>query len=276
MIFGLPGGEVALLAVGVLVGGAVTGLMAGLFGVGGGAIIVPVLYEIFRALGVPEEVRIQLCVGTSLAIIVPTSLRSFVVHRASGALPVEILKQWAIPVVIGVVLGSAIAAFAPAAAFKFFFVVLASLIAAKMLLGRENWRLGAELPGRTLMAAFGLFIGLYASLMGVGGGAVGTLILTLYGRSIHAAVAVSAGLGVLISTTGTIGFILAGLPRSDLLPPLSLGFVSLIGFVLMAPVTSFIAPFGARLAHALPKRQLEVAFGCFLLAVAIRFLFSLL
>jgi uncharacterized membrane protein YfcA len=276
MIFGLPGAEVALLAVGVLVGGAVTGLMAGLFGVGGGAIIVPVLYEIFRALGVPEEIRIQLCVGTSLAIIVPTSLRSFVVHRASGALPVEILKQWAIPVVIGVVLGSAIAAFAPAAAFKFFFVVLASLIAAKMLLGRENWRLGAELPGRTLMAAFGLFIGLYASLMGVGGGAVGTLILTLYGRSIHAAVAVSAGLGVLISTTGTIGFILAGLPRSDLLPPLSLGFVSLIGFVLMAPVTSFIAPFGARLAHALPKRQLEVAFGCFLLAVAIRFLFSLL
>lgn len=276
MILGIPFGEVVLLVLGVLVGGAVTGLLAGLFGVGGGAIIVPVLYEIFRILGVPEEIRIQLCVGTSLAIIVPTSFRSFLVHRASGALPIEILKAWAPPVVAGVVIGSVIAAYAPAAAFKMFFVALASLIAAKLLLGRESWRLGDDLPGRPLMTAYGLFIGLYSSLMGVGGGAVGTLVLTLYGKSIHAAVAVSAGLGILISVFGTIGYMLAGWPQHALLPPFSVGFVSLIGFALMAPVSSFVSPYGARLAHRLPKRQLEITFGCFLLAVAIRFLISLL
>src|SRR4051812_11607452 len=112
MLFGIPAGDIAVLVLGVVVGGAVTGLLAGLFGVGGGAIIVPVLYEIFRVLGVPEEVRIQLCVGTSLAIIIPTSFRSFLVHRATGALPVEILKAWIVPVVVGVGFGSVIAAFA--------------------------------------------------------------------------------------------------------------------------------------------------------------------
>ncbi len=269
-------GELALLAAAIAGAGLVTGLLAGLFGVGGGAIIVPVLYEIFRALGVPEEVRIQLCVGTSLAIIVPTSLRSFRVHRASGALSVDILKAWALPVIAGVVVGGLIAAVAPAAVFKLAFVVLASLIAAKMLFGKQDWRLGDELPGRPLMTAYGLFIGLYSSLMGVGGGAVGTLVLTLYGKSIHTAVAVSSGLGVLISIVGTISYMLAGWPQHHLLPPLSIGFVSLIGFALMAPVASFVSPYGARLAHRLPRRQLEIAFGMFLLAVAIRFVISLI
>ena len=111
--------------------------------------------------------------------------------------------------------------------------------------------------------------------MGVSGGSISTMVLTLYGKPIHQAVATSAGLGVPITIAGTIGYMLAGLPQQALMPPLSIGFVSLIGFALMAPVSSFTAAYGARLAHALPKRRLEIAFGIFLLLVSIRFLASL-
>ena len=142
MPLGVPAAELFMLAAAVILGGIVTGLLAGLFGVGGGAIVVPVLYEIFRIIDVPEEVRMQLCVGTSLAIIVPTSIRSFRAHQARGKLPVEILRVWAAPIIAGVVAGGFIAAFAPSALFKIVFIGMASLIAAKMLLGRESWRFG--------------------------------------------------------------------------------------------------------------------------------------
>jgi uncharacterized membrane protein YfcA len=255
--------------------GAATGVLAGLFGVGGGAIIVPVLYEVFRAIGVSDAVRIQLCIGTSLAIIVPTSIRSFLAHRARGGLPIEVLSIWAVPVLLGVAAGGLIAAVAPAAVFKLAFVLISGAIATKYLFARESWRLGTELPSRPKMIAYGVVIGLYSSLIGVGGGAVSNLVLTLYGRSIHTAVGISAGVGILISIAGTIGYALAGLPHQAEMPPLSLGFVSFLGLALMAPVTTLIAPYGARLAHALSRRSLEIAFGLFLLLVAARFIVSL-
>lgn len=275
-MFGVPVGELAALAVAIVVGGIVTGLLAGLFGVGGGAVIVPVLYEIFRALDVPEEVRMQLCVGTSLAIIVPTSLRSFIAHRAKGNLPVEIIRRWAPSVIVGLVVGAVIAAFAPSWVFKLMFAVVTSLIAVRMLFGNDKWRLGDTLPGMGLMSVYGFVVGLYSAVMGVGGGSVATLVMMLYGTPIHVAVGISAGIGVLISVLGTIGFVIAGWPQQALMPPLSVGYVSLIGVALMAPVAAYVAPYGARLAHRLPKRRLEVAFGLFLLAVAVRFLISLL
>jgi uncharacterized membrane protein YfcA len=275
-MFGVPLGDLAVLAAAIVIGGVVTGLLAGLFGVGGGAVIVPVLYEIFRVLGVPEEVRMQLCVGTSLAIIVPTSLRSFLAHRAKGNLPVDIIRRWTPSVIAGIAAGGVIAAFAPSWVFKLAFVVVTSLIAVRMLFGNENLRLGDTLPGPALMAVFGFIIGLYSAVMGVGGGSVSTLVLMLYGTAIHVAVGISAGVGVLISVLGTIGYIIAGSPKQALMPPLSLGYVSLIGVVLMAPIAAYVAPFGAKLAHSLPKRRLEIAFGLFLFAVAVRFLISLL
>jgi uncharacterized protein len=275
-MFGVPLGEVAALAAAIVIGGVITGLLAGLFGVGGGAIIVPVLYEIFRALGLPEEVRMQLCVGTSLAIIVPTSLRSFMAHRARGNLPVEIIRRWAPSVIGGLLSGAVIAAFAPSWMFKLAFVVVTSLVAARMLFGNENWRLGDTLPGSALMAVYGFVIGFYSAVMGVGGGSVATLIMMLYGVPIHSAVGISAGLGVMISILGSIGFMIAGWPQQALMPALSIGFVSLIGVALMAPISAYIAPYGARLAHRMPKRRLEIGFGLFLLAVAIRFVISLL
>jgi uncharacterized membrane protein YfcA len=231
---------------------------------------------VFRILGVPDEVRFQLCVGTSIAIIVPTNIFSYFTHRGKGAVMMEVVRAWAVPAVIGVAAGSAIAAFAPGAVLKLAFVLIATVIAFKLLFGRESWRLGDDLPGSAAMAAYGVFVGLSASLMGISGGSVSNMILTLYGKPIHKAVATSAALGVPITAAGTIGYILAGLPQQSLLPPLSLGFVSLIGFALMAPVSSFTAPYGARLAHALSKRRLEIAFGCFLLAVCVRFAVSLI
>ncbi len=276
MIFGVPAGELAALATAIVVGGAVTGLLAGLFGVGGGGVIVPVLFEIFRILNVPDEVRMQLCVGTSLAIIIPTSIRSFRAHLARGSLPVEILKIWAAPVVAGVLIGGVIAAFAPASIFKLAFVVIALTIGAKFLFASDRWQISDELPGRAAMTGYGLLIGLYSALMGVGGGSVTAAILKLHGKPIHVAIGISAGIGIIISVVGTFGFMLAGLPHQAMLPPLSLGFVSLIGFALMAPVSSLIAPLGARVAHALPRRKLEIAFGLFLWAIAARFAVSLM
>lgn len=275
-MLGIPAGEILFLALAIVTGGIVTGLLAGLFGVGGGAIIVPVLYEIFRVVGVPEEVRMQLCVGTSLAVIVPTSIRSFRAHRGLGTLPTQILRIWGAPIVVGVMTGGVIAAVAPSALFKLAFAVMASLIATKLLFARETWRLGRELPGRAAMILYGYFIGLYSAIIGVGGGAMSTIVLTLYGESIHVAVGISAGIGVLISVAGAISYMFAGLPYQAWTPPLSIGFVSLPGVLLMAPISAFVAPYGARLAHALPKRKLEVGFGIFLLLVSVRFLVSLM
>ena len=275
MIAGVPYSELAWLAAIIVAGGVVSGFLAGLFGIGGGAIIVPILYEVFRIIGVPDDVRMQLCIGTSLAIIVPTTIRSYLAHRERGAVMPEVLRIWMVPMVIGVGIGSVLAAFAPQAVFKIVFVLLAWLIAARLLFGGDKWRLGDQLPGTPGMVAYGLGIGLAGSLMGVSGGSMSTMVLTLYGKSIHAAVGTAAGLGVPLTIAGTIGYVIAGLPHQAQLPPFSIGFVSLIGFLLMAPVSSFVAIFGVRVAHALPRRQLEIAFGAFLFLVSIRFIVSL-
>jgi uncharacterized protein len=274
-MFGVPPGETALLVIGILASGVVTGLLAGLFGIGGGAVIVPVLYEAFRILGVPDDVRMQLCVGTSLAIIVPTNVRSYLTHRAKGAVDHQVVKRWVLPALVGVAIGSVVAAIAPSAVFRLAFVVMAAVIAFKLLFGRDSWRVADDFPGQPAMSGFGLLVGLSSSLMGVSGGSVSNMIQTLYGRSIHQAVATSAALGVPLSIAGTLGYILAGLPHQALLPPLSIGFISLIGVIVMAPVSSLVAPYGARLAHALPRRRLEVGFAIFLIVVCVRFLWSL-
>jgi uncharacterized protein len=275
MFLDVPVSELAWLAGAIVASGVVTGILAGLFGIGGGAVIVPALYEVFRILGVPEEIRMQLCIGTSLAIIVPTTIRSYLAHRERGEGIREVVRMWAVPAVIGVAVGALLAAFAPGVVFKIAFVVIVSLIAIKLLFGRESWRLADDLPGRPTMTFYGFLVGLASSMLGISGGSVSNTILMLYCRPIHNTVAISAGLGVPIAIAGTVGYALAGLRYQTQLPPLSIGFVSIIGLVLMAPVSSFVAAYGARLAHALSRRRLEIAFGLFLLLVAARFAISL-
>ena len=272
----VPLNELLILAAAIVAGGVVAGVLAGLFGVGGGVVVVPVLYEVFRLFEVPDNVHMQLCIGTSLAIMVPTNIRSYRAHRAKGAVLTKVVRQWTPGVVAGIAIGSAIATVAPSPVFKIAFAVVGAIISGKLLFGRESWRIGDELPEGPLARLYGLGVGLMAALTGVSGGSLATMVLSLYGKPIHQAVATSAGIVVPIAIAGTLGYVAAGLPHQSELPPFSIGFVSLIGLVLMAPVASLTAPYGAKLAHALPRRALEVAFGLFLLAASLRFLMSLL
>jgi uncharacterized protein len=276
MFLGVGWHEILWLALALVVGGLISGVLAGLFGVSGGSVIVPVLYEGFRVLGVTDDVRMQLCLGTSIAIVVPTTIRSYLTHRAKGVVIPGVIRQWALPAVLGVVCSAAIAAFAPATVLTVAFVAIASFVAVKLLFAGDRWNLGAELPGPAPMALYGFGIGFCGSLMGVSGGALSTIVLTVYGKPIHNAVATSSGIAVPITIAGAIGFVIAGLPHQAQLPPFSLGFVSLIGLAVTAPVASFVAPYGAHLAHRLSRRTLEIAFGGFLLAVSLRFLASLI
>jgi uncharacterized membrane protein YfcA len=271
----VPLNELLVLAGAIVAGGVVAGLLAGAFGVGGGVIVVPVLYEIFRIFGVPDAALMQLSIGTSLAIMIPTNIRSYVTHRATGAVLTDVVRQWTPALLVGIAIGSGIATVAPSPVFKIAFVVIAAIIAGKLLFGQQSWRLGDDLPQHPLARLYGLAVGLMASLTGVSGGSLCTIVLTLYGKPIHQAVATSAGIVVPIALAGTLGYMIAGLPHQAEVPPLSIGFVSLIGFALMAPVSSFTASYGARIAHVLSRRALEVAFGLFMLAASLRFLVSL-
>ena len=274
MTLGVPAADLVWLIAAIVVAGITTGILAGLFGIGGGAILVPVLYEALRLLEVPEAVRMQLCIGTSLAIIVPTQIRSYRAHRARGFVIEEVVRRWTVPAVFGVAVGALTAALAPPVVFKLAFAVIAGFIALKLLFGRDRWQLATTLPGRAAMSAYGFLVGLCSSLIGISGGSVVNLVLALYGKPIHNAVATAAGIGVPVAVAGAIGYALAGLQHQALLPPLSIGFVSLIGFAVIAPLSSLTAPYGAQLAHRASKRTLEVAFGLFLLLASLRFLAS--
>jgi uncharacterized membrane protein YfcA len=272
--------QLALLLVAV---GALSGFLAGVFGIGGGAILVPVFYECFRLAGVPLEVRMPLCIGTSLAIIIPTSIRSWRAHYARGAVDPEILRAWWLPVVTGVIAGSVTARYAPERLFKIVFVMVAWSAAARLLLARETWKFGDDLPRGPVMKVYGFFVGLLSTLMGIGGGLFANLLMTFYGRPIHQAVATSSALAVMISIPGALGYVYAGWPAAARFPdvaalqlPFAVGYVSLIGAVLVMPTSLLTAPLGVRVAHAMSKRMLEMAFGIYLLVVGSRFVISLL
>ncbi|MBS3651205.1 sulfite exporter TauE/SafE family protein [Pseudaminobacter sp. 19-2017] len=256
------------------VAGAAIGFLAGLFGVGGGAISVPIFYEIFGVLGYKPEVAMPLAVGTSLAVIVPTSISSARGHYLKGAVDMALLRIWAVPVLIGVLVGAAIARYADPAVFQAVFIGVAGLNAVKLLTGGKGWRLRDELPERGVLSIYGALIGLVSSLMGIGGGAVSNLAMTLHGVPIHRAVSTAAGVGVLIAIPGTIGYMLAGAGRPDL-PPDAIGFVSLATFALTIPTSLLTTRLGVSLAHSLSRRMLETAFGVFLLLVCSRFVWGI-
>lgn len=282
-IAGLDATELVELALLLVAVGALSGFLAGLFGIGGGAILVPVFYECFRLAGVPLEVRMPLCVGTSLAIIIPTSIRSWRAHYARGAVDMEILRTWWLPILTGVIAGSVTARYAPERLFKIVFVMVAWSAAVRLLLARQTWKFGDDLPRGPLMRLYGFFVGLLSTLMGIGGGLFSNLLMTFYGRPIHQAVATSSALAVLISIPGAIGYIYAGWPAAMRYPdvaalqlPFAVGYVSLIGAVLVMPTSLLTAPLGVKAAHAMSKRTLEMAFGCYLFIVGGRFVISLL
>ena len=258
----------------LIVAGAVIGLLAGLFGIGGGAISVPVFYEIFRLLDIPDDVRMPLAVGTSLAVIIPTSLMSARGHYAKGTMDTGLIRVWAVPVVLGVIAGSIIARHADPFVFKSVFVLVAGVNAARLLSGGEGWRLRDTLPGKAVLRVYGTIVGVLSALMGIGGGAITNLLLTLHAVPIHRAISTAAGVGVLIALPGTLGYVYAGWGRPGL-PPDATGFVSWLTFAATIPTSMLTTRFGVRLAHHLQRRTLETAFGGFLVIVSARFLFDL-
>lgn len=262
------------LAAFLLATGLVAGFIAGLLGVGGGIVIVPVLFHVFAQLGIDLEVRMHLAVGTSLSTIIFTSWRSVRAHRARGAVDDALLRSWIVPVLIGVLLGSVWASALGGPLLTGIFAVVALAVALHMAFAPDEWRLVELPPAGAARRALGVMIGLFSVLMGLGGGTLGVPIQTLMGISIRRAVGTAAGLGLIIAIPGTLGFVLAGLDTPGR-PLLSLGYVNLLGFALIVPTTVLAAPWGARLAHTLPRPALRRAFAAFLALTSLRMLLEL-
>lgn len=261
--------QLALLVAGLALTGIVAGILAGLLGVGGGIVIVPVLYHVFSGIGIDEAVRMHLAVGTSLATIVATSMRSMRAHRAKGAVDADLLRGLALPIIAGVVLGSLIAGGVDGGALMAVFASVALIVAIHMAFGRESWRIADDFPAGFTRAAIGAVIGLISVLMGIGGGTLGVPILNLYNIPIHRAVGTATGFGLIIAVPGTIAMMMNGWGAPGL-PPFSLGYVNLIGFALIVPTTILAAPWGARIAHAISRPALRRAFAVFLALTSLR------
>lgn len=253
----------------MLATGIVGGIIAGLLGVGGGIVVVPVLDLALGFLNVDPAIRMHVAVGTSLATIIPTSISSSRAHHSRGAVDFALIRRWAAPVFIGAVLGTVIAAHVHSAALAAVFAVVALLVAGKMMLSLDAFTLAPSVPRGVAASGVPLAIGTLSTMMGIGGGTLSVPVLTLFNHPIHRAVGTAALFGLIISIPGSVGFVLAGLgdPR---LPPGSLGYVNVIGFLLIAPATWLAAPLGARIAHGLSRRQLSITFGVFLFIVACR------
>jgi len=261
----------ASLVTALLITGVIAGVMAGLLGIGGGIVIVPVLYHLFTLLGVDEAVRMHMAVGTSLATIIPTSMSSARSHWRRGSLDTGLLKQLGAGVVGGVVVGAAISGWVSGPALSVIFAVVAMAVALNMGLHQEPLVLRDQLPGAPGCLAIGGVIGSLSTMMGIGGGTLSVPLLSAFGAEIRRAVGTAAAIGLIISVPGTLGFIITGLGMPGR-PPASLGYANLAGFAVIVPMTILMAPVGARLAHAINPRRLKQFFALFLLATSLRIL----
>lgn len=262
-------GEYLVLGAAMLVTGAVSGVLAGLLGIGGGIVIVPVLDAALRFLGVDAAITMHVAVATSLATIVPTSVSSSLAHHRRGAVDTALARRWSAFVLLGSLLGAWIASRVHSDVLSSVFAVVAFAMAVKLLLPLEGRRLATDVPRGPLMSVVPGGIGVVSSMMGIGGGTLSVAVLTLLNQPIHRAVGTAALFGLAISLPGAVGFVISGWddPR---LPAGSLGYVNLPGFLLIAPMTALTAPAGAAIAHRLTQRQLGLLFGMFLLVMSLR------
>ena len=260
-------------ALALALSGAMAGFMAGLLGIGGGAVMVPVLYEVFGWLGVDEAVRTHMAVATSLAVIVPTGLRSAYGHHQRGSVDWDYVRLAGPFVVIGVILGTVMAVFVEGAQLRLIYGAAVMVVAVFLLWSQRRPDVRFAWPPAFVVRGYGLFTGGLSTMMGIGGGTFTGSFMTLFGRAIHQAVGTSAAIGPLIALPGALGFVVGGWGL-EVLPAYSLGFVSLIGAVVVLPLSLLCAPLGVRAAHGLSKVWLERVFALFLLAVGVRFLWS--
>jgi len=243
--------------------------------VGGGIVIVPVLYHLFTSLGVDEAVRMHVAVGTSLATIVATSMSSIRAHWRRDAVDIDLLKSWGPWIVLGVIVGTVIAGDLKGPALSGVFGSVALVVAVYMGLGSPKRAIADRLPGLAGRAGLGCGIGGISAMMGIGGGTLSVPTLTLFSVPIHRAVGTASAIGFLIGLPGAIGFALTGVGVEGR-PPFCLGYVSLLGLALILPTSVAMAPVGARLAHSLDTTMLRRVFAVFLAFTALRMIYSLI
>ena len=267
-MFGLPLSEILTLVAALMAAGLVGGVIAGLFGVGGGTVLVPALFYAFETLGVGGEANLHTAIGTSLATIVVTALRSLAAHRAHGAVDEVVLKTWTPWVALGGAVGAGVAGLVSMEGLAVVYGACLMLVAAQMGLLPDRYVLRSDMPVGWGRRVIGTGIGLLSAMMGVGGGSLGGMTMTLCGRPIHQAVATASGFGVAIGATAALGFAVFGWGAEGR-PPFSLGYVNLPAAVVMGVMTALAAPLGARLAHRLDRRILRKAFAVYLLGTAL-------
>lgn len=265
--------DLPLVLVALAAAGLFAGLIGGLFGIGGGIVIVPALFYAQAALGVDEAVRTHVAVATSLSTIVATSWRSLSTHVKSGAVDLQVLRAWTPWIALGATGGALVAGAVNGEVLLAVFGVGLLLIAANMAFGRETWRLGEDLPTGAPRAGIASAIGALSAVMGIGGGAFGVTVMTLYGRAIHIAVATASGFGATIAVPAALVNMWTGWGAAGL-PPYSAGYVNLPGFVVLGVLTSITAPMGARLAHRLDRVRLRRLFAIFLAITALNMLWE--
>ncbi|MFD2738879.1 sulfite exporter TauE/SafE family protein [Sulfitobacter aestuarii] len=259
--------QMALLLMAI---GAFAGVLAGLLGVGGGIILVPAFFYAFQTLGYGGPQLMQICLATSLATIIVTSLRSVLSHNRKGAVEWQILRGWAPGIVIGAVLGMLLVAQLRTATLQAIFGSLALIVGLYMGFGRSHWRLGPQMPGGLKRAVLSPAVGFLSVLMGIGGGSFGVPLMSLHNVAIHRAVATAAGFGMLIAVPSVIGFLFVEIESAR--PPLTLGAVNLVAFTITIAMTLLTAPLGVKLAHAMDPKPLKRVFAVFLVLVALNML----
>lgn len=255
----------------LLVIGAFAGVLAGLLGVGGGIVLVPAFFFTFQTLGYGGDQLMQMCLATSLATIIVTSVRSVLSHNRKGAVDWVILRTWAPGIVIGAIIGMLTVSNLRSGTLQGIFGILALVIGLYMGFGRTEWRLGQAMPKGAVRAALSPAVGFLSVLMGIGGGSFGVPLMSLYNTPIHRAVATAAGFGVLIAVPSVIGFLFVDLDPATR-PPFTIGAVNLVAFVLVIAMTLVTAPIGAKLAHSMNPKPLKRVFAAFLVLVALNML----
>ncbi len=255
----------------LLVIGAFAGVLAGLLGVGGGIVLVPAFFYAFQTLGYEGPQLMQVCLATSLATIIVTSLRSVLSHNKKGAVDWDILKTWAPGIAIGAVLGVLVASSLRSTTLQGVFGVLGIVIGAYLGLGRAHWRLGQAMPKGIARAILSPIVGFLSVLMGIGGGSFGVPLMSLYNTPIHRAVATAAGFGITIAVPSVIGFLFLTIAPEHR-PPYTLGAVNLVAFFIVIAMTLITAPWGVKLAHAMDPKPLKRVFAVFLTLVALNML----
>ena len=260
---------------GLLVTGVVAGLIAGMFGVGGGIVIVPILFWIFTSLQFPDEILMHMAVGSSLATIIPTSIASSRAHYRKGSIDIDVIKKWGFGIFLGALLGGFSGKFFSANELKYVFAFIAFIVALNMFI-KNPLILSNRLPKSKIINTFiSYIIGFMSSLMGVGAGTIGVPSLVALSIPIHRAIGTAAALGLFISIPATFGLAFSGFDVPNR-PPMSIGYVNVIAFLIMFPLTVFFAPIGVKIAHLINQRVLKIIFGVFLIITSTKMLISIL